>query len=246
MATLIEGAGVPLACEARGAGAPALVIHGIASDARDVAPLATALAERGARAIAYDRRGYGASGMPEPYEATTVHEQAEDAARVLGALAEAPALAVGLGFGALVALDLLVRHRGALRAAVLSDPPLLAFVPEAAQALAEQRLALEAALRDGGPAEAVGRWLGDDADRVRAARAGAAHRAFFADLAGLASWPTSRATLRAIDAPAVVLSGPATEAHVVRAADALAALLPSARRATDGDVLGAALSVAGR
>ena len=41
--------------------------------------------------------------------------------------------------------------------------------------------------------------------------------------------------LRALDVPAVVLTRPSSLPHVVTAADALAALLPDARRAADGD-----------
>src|SRR4051794_27511573 len=105
MATLIEGAGVELAVTASGTGPPVLLIHDIGADAVALAKVAEALAGD-ARVIAYDRRGYGASGAPEPYEATTVHEQGEDAAAVLRATADAPAIVAGEGFGALVALDL--------------------------------------------------------------------------------------------------------------------------------------------
>ena len=73
-----------------------------------------------ARVIAYDRRGYGASGAPEPYEGTTVEEQAEDAAALLRALDAAPAVVFGDGFGALVALDLVKRHAALVRAVVLA------------------------------------------------------------------------------------------------------------------------------
>src|SRR4051794_41452422 len=99
-----EGAGVALQYVERGDGAPLLVVHGMASDATAWAPALDELAAAGARAIAYDRRGYGASGAPEPYAATTVQEQAQDAGALLLALAAAPALLVGEGFGALVVL----------------------------------------------------------------------------------------------------------------------------------------------
>ena len=71
-------------------------------------------------------------------------------------------------------------------------------------------------------------------------RARAAHRAFFADYAGLASWPVTRRELRAMDVPAVVLTGPGSPPHIVAAADALAGLMPAARRADDGDLVAAA------
>jgi pimeloyl-ACP methyl ester carboxylesterase len=238
----VEGAGVALNVVERGAGAPALVIHGMASDAEAWAGRLVALAGA-ARAIAYDRRGYGSSGAPEPYTATTVQEQAEDAAAVLVALGAAPALLVGEGFGALVALELLVRRPELASGAVLADPPLFAYVPEATEALAAQRFALEEALREGGPGEAVAAWLGAGAGGGRVARARAAHVGFFADYGGLASWSPSPAQLRGIAVPVAVVTGPASPASVVAAAEALASRVAGARRVSDGDAVGAALAL---
>jgi pimeloyl-ACP methyl ester carboxylesterase len=238
-----EGAGVALHYEERGDGPALLVVHGIASDAAAWARTLADLAAAGARAIAYDRRGYGSSGAPEPYAATTVQEQAQDADALLQALAAAPALLVGDGFGALVVLELLVRRPELARAAVLADPPLHAFVPEATKALAVERELLEDALREGGPPAAVRAWLGGDADPARAARAAAAPLGFFADYAGQASWSPSRRELRAIGLPVAVVTGPASPAFVVAAADAVAGLVPGARRATGGDVVAAALAL---
>jgi len=244
MRASIEGAGVPLSVEEAGTGRPVLLIHDIGSDATDLAGLAADLADH-ARVLRYDRRGYGGSGVPVPYEATTVHEQAQDAACVLTALAREPAVVCGLGFGALVALDLVTRHRGAVAGVVLVDPPLFAFVAEAAEALSTERAALEEALREGGPELAVERWLGPGADASRVARARDAHRSVFADLAGLASWPVTRRALRAIDVDAVVLTSGEAPAHVISAADALAGLMPRVRRDGTGDVEGGVRSVLG-
>ncbi len=240
----IHGAGVELAWIAAGAGeGPAVVVaHGMASDAEAWAgrlgPLAAAHREDG-RAIAYDRRGYGASGAPEPYVATTVEEQAEDLAAVISGLGAAPAVVVGEDLGALACLDVLKRHRDLVAGAVLIDPPLLAFVPDAAEELGQERLVLQEALRDGGPAAAIDAYLGPRADPARAARARLRARAFFADFAGVASWPVTRAELRALAVPAAVVTGPATELHVRQAADALTALLPEAARRHDGDPIAA-------
>ena len=238
----IEGAGVVLHYEERGAGAAVLLVHAMGSDAAACAALLDEVAEGGgARVIAYDRRGYGASGAPEPYAATTVQEQAQDAEALLAGLDGAPAVLVGEGFGALVVLDLLVRRPVLARAAVLVDPPLGAFVAEATLALAAERELLEEALREGGPVAAVRAWLGEDADA--AARAQANHVGFFADYAGQASWSPSRRELRAIAAPTAVVTGPGTPAHVVAAADAVAALMPDAWRVADGDVAEAVLEL---
>lgn len=241
---MAEGAGVALHYEEAGEGPSALVVHGMASDARAHAQLVAALAAGALRAIAYDRRGYGASGAPEPYVATMVDEQAEDAAALLRALDAAPALLVGDGFGALVALDLLVRRPAMVRAAVLSNPPLFAFVPQATEVLAAQRAELEEALREGGPRAAVARWLGGRVDDEALARAQDAARAFFADYGGLASWSPSRRELRAVAAPVAVVTSPYAPPHVVAAADAAAGLVPGARRTADGDLARAALALA--
>jgi pimeloyl-ACP methyl ester carboxylesterase len=235
----VEGAGVPLHYVVRGDGPPVLLIHGLASDGTAMAPVAEAVAAAGGRAIAYDRRGYGESGAPEPYHGTTVEEQAEDAAALLRALDAGPAVVAGDGFGALVALDLAKRHGGLVRALALSNPALFALVPEATEILSEQRAEMEEAVRAGGPAAGVEAWLGGRVEGEALARARAGHRGFFADYAGMSTWATSRRDLRALAFPAVVLTGPWSPPHVVAAADGLGALLPAATRAVDGDLAGA-------
>lgn len=243
----VEGAGVALHYRSRGEGPAVLLVHGMASDARGWEPAAERLAASGLRAIALDRRGYGASGAPEPYAATTVQEQAEDVAALLLAIDAAPALLLGDGFGALIVLELLVRRPGLARAAVLADPPLHAFVPAATAALADERTRLEAGLREGGPAAAIRAWLGEAvvaADPARAERAVAAAAGFFADYAGQSSWSPSRGELRAIGVPVAVVTGPASAAHVVAAADAIVRLVSEARRADDGDIVAAVLALA--
>jgi pimeloyl-ACP methyl ester carboxylesterase len=240
----VEGAGVALHYLSEGKGPAVLLVHGMASDALGWEPALARLAAGGLRAIALDRRGYGASGAPQPYTATTVQEQAEDVAALLQALEAAPALLVGAGFGAVVVLELLVRRPELARAAVLADPPLHAFVPAAATpALAAERTLLERGLREGGPAVAVRAWLGEEADPARAERAVAAPAGFFADYAGQASWSPSRGELRAIAVPVAVVTGPSSAPFVVEAADAIARLVPDARRADDGDVVGAVLEL---
>jgi pimeloyl-ACP methyl ester carboxylesterase len=238
----VEGAGVALHYRSLGEGPAVVVVHGMASDAEAWGPVLEALAAAGARAIAFDRRGYGASGAPEPYAATTVQEQSEDTGALLDALVGEPAVLVGDGFGALIVLELLVRRPGLARAAVLVDPSLHAFVPAATAALAEERVLLEAGLRAGGPGAAVRAWLeaaGVTDDPARAERAAAAQLGFFADYAGQSSWSPARGELRGIGVPVAVVTGPATPPHIVAAADAAAALLADPRRTRDGDVLAA-------
>jgi len=237
---VIEGAGVALHYDERGEGRPLLVIHGLASDAAAWSETLHELAAAGARAIAYDRRGYGASGAPEPYVATTVQEQAQDAAALLEGLRATPALLVGDGFGALVALELLVRRPDLATGAVLADPPLFAFVPEATAVLAAQRQQLEDALREGGPAAGVQAWLGEEVGAERLQRARASYLGFFADYAGQSSWSPSRRELRSVAAPVAVVTGPMSPPHIVAAAEALRALLGDVRDGGQRDVVAAA------
>jgi pimeloyl-ACP methyl ester carboxylesterase len=138
----------------------------------------------------------------------------------------------------LVVLDLIKRHGRLVRAAVVSDPALFAFVPAATEILSADRARLEANLRERGPEAAVEAWLDGRVDGPGLVRARAAHRGFLADFAGLASWPVTRGELRALGVPIVVLTGPASPPHVVAAADALARLVPDARRREDGDLVG--------
>ena len=245
MSPIVTGAGVDLAYAEHGAGAPVLLIHGLASDHEALAPLAAEIAGSagGARVIAYARRGYDGSSAPEPYLGTTVAEQAEDAAAVLRGLDAAGALVAGDGFGALIALDLLLRHGDLVRAAVLADPPLFALAPDATRELADWHEGLRVAVAEGGPAAGVAVHLAGRGSAADRARAEAAHAAFFADVAGLATLPVTRGALRAITQPVVVLTGPATSPATVEAADAIAGLVPGARRAADGDIAGAVVAL---
>jgi len=236
----VEGAGVELAYEESGTAPPTtLVVHGMASGAYAAAELREALP---GRVIAYDRRGYGGSGAPEPYAATTVQEQGEDAAALLAALGVPRARIVGIGFGGLVALDLLVRRPEIVEAAVLCDVPLYAFVPAANEDLAAQRKLMEDALRRGGAREAIAVWLGPGASDEELDRAHASARGFFADYAGLATWSPSRRELRAIGVPVVLVTG-GDDPHLAAAADEVAGLIPNARRRDDGDVAAAAAAL---
>jgi hypothetical protein len=91
---------------------------------------------------------------------------------------------------------------------------------------------LEEALRGGGPQEAVAAFLADTgASARRLERARAAAGTFFADYGGLATWPVTRRELRELDVPLAVLTSSTAPAHAHQAADALASLVPGARRA---------------
>jgi pimeloyl-ACP methyl ester carboxylesterase len=81
------------------------------------------------RVIAYDRRGCARSERPAGYEATTVAEQADDAAALLDALEAAPAIVIARSYGGAVAVDLALRYPDRVRALALLEGDALGLSP---------------------------------------------------------------------------------------------------------------------
>ena len=126
---LIDTGTVELYHEVRGSGAPLLLITGGTGDAGEWSGVAPVLGEQ-FTVITYDRRGMSRSPKVPGSAAMSMSEQADDAAGLLRALVQEPALVVGHSGGASIACSLVVRHRELLRHAVLYEPPLLAIVPD--------------------------------------------------------------------------------------------------------------------
>ena len=120
--------GIRLYYEEHGSGAPILCIHGGGSSALMWADAVEELARFG-RVIAYDRRGCTRSDRPEPYERTSVAEEADDAAELLDALAAAPAVVIGRSYGGAVATDLALRYSDRVRALALLEGDALGLSP---------------------------------------------------------------------------------------------------------------------
>lgn len=105
------------------AGAPMLVVHGLASNARMWDGVATRLAEMGHPVAALDLRGHGRSDKPERgYDWETL---TEDLLAVCGALGwsqdtKLPVVA-GQSWGGNLVLELAARHPEAMRSAVVVD-----------------------------------------------------------------------------------------------------------------------------
>jgi esterase len=136
--------GVSLYYEDHGTGDPIVCLHGTGSSAAFWIDAARVLATRG-RVIVYDRRGFSRSERPEPY-ATNVHEQADDAAGLIGALDAAPAVVIGRSYGGAVAIDLALRYPDRIRALALLEgdaPSLSAEATAWLDALAQDVYAAE-------------------------------------------------------------------------------------------------------
>lgn len=94
------GDGLALNVVEAGSGPPVVLVHGLPSNIGDWAGLPAALAERGRRAIAYDRIGYGwSSRAPVAGDAYTFASNARELAALLDALAIERAALVGWSYG---------------------------------------------------------------------------------------------------------------------------------------------------
>src|SRR5919202_1714302 len=94
-----------------------------------------AVADRFANAptvITYDRRGYSRSPRPDGWQATSVAEQAADAAALLEELAPAPAVVYGTSNGALFALELALTRPELVAGVMLHEAPLLSGLADPA------------------------------------------------------------------------------------------------------------------
>lgn len=229
--------GIELCCWEQGTGPAILLLHETATSAEVWRPLARVLGTD-VRTIAYDRRGWGGSGAPEPYLRTTIEEQAADAARLCKELGAEPVVVCGAGLGAVVGLELLLRRPGLVCAAALIEPPLLAFLPDATEGLSTDREAVEQAIREGGLPAALDLYMrgglpfiGPGADRIPAAvsaTATARPLSLFAEIAAVPGWSIRGAELVAVEAPSRVVVGASTPPLLRRAAEALCGRLSGA------------------
>jgi pimeloyl-ACP methyl ester carboxylesterase len=226
----LEARGVELSWTERGEGPLVLLIHETATGGATWDPVGRALSEQ-ARAIAYDRRGWGASSAPPGYQRTTIEEQSEDAAVLIESLGTGPALLCGAGIGAVIALDLSLRRPELVAGSVLVEPDALALLPEATEALSEDRQALEGAIAQRGAEGAVALYLsgwlaalGAGLDRLPTALTLEARNrpaGIFAELGAAAAWTMPLVRLADAERPSTIVTAPSTPPLLREAARAL-------------------------
>jgi len=127
---LAEVNGAQIYYEIRGSGPPLLLIMGLTGDAGWFEPLAELLAEQ-FTVVTYDRRANSRSPRPDGWTSTSIAEQADDAAGLLSTLRLGPAIVFGNSFGAMILLELIVRHPRSVRGAVAHEPPLMPLLYQA-------------------------------------------------------------------------------------------------------------------
>lgn len=226
--------GTPIAHEILGAGPPVVLVAGIFCTRATLRPLAEALADR-FRVAVYDRRGRGDSGGAGPVPADAVAREIADLAAVIGALGDEAAV-YGHSSGAGVALHAAATGAPITRL-VLHEPPWGDDDPGSTAEVRRMAAEVVAALDDGRPADAIGRFLADTGmpDEVRAGLA--------ADPAMQAVAPTMsydlmvmgdldaggtipEALVRTVTGPTLVVAGGASPEFFRTTAERLAALLP--------------------
>src|SRR5918998_1235989 len=115
--------------DVRGTGTPVLLVPGLPGDGGQFDVVADRLADRHT-VITYDRRGYSRSPRPVGWDATTVSEQAADAAQLLEAVANVPAVVYGTSNGALFAIELALTRPELVAGVMLHEPPLLSVLAD--------------------------------------------------------------------------------------------------------------------
>ncbi|MEU5822036.1 alpha/beta fold hydrolase [Streptomyces sp. NPDC047803] len=141
--SLLSVPGARLRHTVRGEGPVLLLIAGGHHGIEAGEPLARHLADR-YTVVTYDRRGLSGSTTDAP--AKTIATHAEDVAHLLRALTPEPARIYGTSLGALIALELAIRHPEQVVAVIAHEPPAARLLPEPEQAIG-QLLAVEDTFR---------------------------------------------------------------------------------------------------
>ena len=121
--------GVELHYVDEGTGVPVVFVHGGLEDYRAWQPQMAAFSQRH-RTIAYSRRHNYPNARVAPGSHYSAAVDADDLAALIKKLGLAPAHVVGVSYGAYGALFLAARHPALVRSLVLSEPPLLRWLPD--------------------------------------------------------------------------------------------------------------------
>ena len=228
--------GVSLYVEEHGTGQAILGIHGTGSSAWLWQGAVPELSGRG-RLILYDRRGCTRSERPGSYDLTGVTEQAADALSLLDALDARPAVLIGRSYGGEVAVQVALQDPDVVRALVLLEPTMPLLTPESRAWLEMLRKQIAAAGTEAAPELLIRDALGDETWSVLPADVRdifvANGPAIVAEVNGQWTEPDPE-SLAALAQPIMLVSAEDSPPAFRAADDALARLLPQARREVIG------------
>lgn len=227
--------------EVYGAGPPSLLgIHGTPGSALFWVDAAKELAHHG-QCIIYERRGFGRSERPEPFDRSDLDDHVDDAVALLRELSATPAVIIGRSTGGLIALELARRYPEDVTALVLLEPALFSVDPEATAWADELRPTIYASAPERASEVVIRAALGDAAwetmpDDVKALF-DEASPAVLAEMRGrgldLSDEPLDldKDDLAAIDQPTLLVSSEDSPDALRRINDRLAETLPNAEPA---------------
>src|SRR5215207_2207170 len=238
---LVDVNGIKLAYSDTGSGTPVVVlVHGYPLNRSMWDPQLGSLRAGGARVIAPDLRGYGASDAGPP-GALTMEQHADDLAALLDRLdINDPIVFVGLSMGGYVGFAFWRRHRQRVRAFVLMDTRASADTDEARR----NRLALAERAESLGTSEpAIEAMLprllsphlraGSIPERLVAGMMrGNSARAVADGARGLAARPDSLELLPSIDVPTLIVVGEHDQLTPPSDSERMLRALPNARLVT--------------
>jgi pimeloyl-ACP methyl ester carboxylesterase len=144
---------------------------------------------------------------------------------------------IGLGFGAVVALEMALAEPDLVDRAFLVEPPVFGAVSAATEGMSADVEAIRAAADEGGEEAAYElflagelRTLGIGAERFgdHADRGPTAARAFQVELPAVPAWPLDPVRLAGLEAEITVVTLPSTPDLLKRAAQAVADRVPGA------------------
>jgi pimeloyl-ACP methyl ester carboxylesterase len=122
--------GATLYYETRGDGPVLLMIPGGPTDAGVFAGIAPILAEKHT-VVTYDPRGHSRSPLDGPPEDIPVSVHADDAAALIEATSDGPAVVFGSSGGATIGLDLVARRPELVTTFVAHESPVMMLLPDA-------------------------------------------------------------------------------------------------------------------
>lgn len=230
---LIEVNDAMLYHEARGSGPSVLFIPGATGDAGHFEQVAQLLSEE-FTVVTYDRRGNSRSPRPSGWDSTSPQQQSDDAAALIEALSIAPAAVFAASSGAIIGLDLVIRHPEVVRGAILQEPPMMSVLSNPEAAREPLRKAVEGGLQRGGPPEAVDAFLrvvaGDEGfenlpKQLRERMRGNGQTFLGLEFGTLNSYRPDDATLARVEVPVVVVAGRESAPFFVEASRWLATAL---------------------
>jgi pimeloyl-ACP methyl ester carboxylesterase len=212
--SLVTIDGAALHVRIRGAGRPLVLVPGAGGDGDQYDELAERLSTS-RTVVTYDRRANSRSPRPDGYAGTTIEEQADDLAGLLGALGLGRATVFGNSLGAAISLACALRSPDALAGLVLHEPALIAVLADPNAAMGAVQPVIGAGMESGGMrggAEAFFRFADQPAydalpEVVRDRMLDNGQVLFESEFGAFASWQPDAASVAALSMPVTVLTG---------------------------------------